>query len=339
MLKWLHRAIGRFTTRLQPPARALQPADAAGPACAADSARAAGPVAAAGAGAGAGLDAGGAQAWPVGWRFVGWLLDGAAASPGEPGAREQRLLQRLDGLIESAAGHERLLPRAASVVPQLLACLRDADLALSALSEQVARDVTLVAEVIRLANSAGYRGAAPVTQLDAALRTIGASGLRQAIARVVVRPLFEARAGELAARSASRLWQHTEAKAQRCAALARQARLDPFEGYLLGLVHNASWTVVLREMDREGSGRWQLGPDFVQALLARRDRLFGVIGLQWRLTEGLAEAAAEVLRHGSIEAASARCRLLAQGDAQAGAFVLGLELEGAGAGGEAVAAV
>ena len=127
------------------------------------------------------------------------------------------------------------------------------------------------------------------------------------------------------ARSAARLWQHTETKAQRCAALARLAGRDPCEGYLMGLVHNASWTVVLREMDRGPQpGPWQLAPEFVEALLARRDRLFGVIARQWRLTDALVGVADEVLRHGSVGGASARCRVLAEADAQAGALVLGV---------------
>ena len=233
------------------------------------------------------------------------------------GAREQQALLQLDGLAAAANPQGTLLPRTAAIVPRLLAQLRGPASSLSALSLQVSGDVTLVAEVIRMANSAGSRHKGAVVDLEQAIRVLGIDGLRFAIAKAVLKPVMDGRGGELSARAARRLWQHTDCKAQLTALLARSEGLDPFDGYLLGLVHNAVWSTVLRTLDGvpPGAAPWRFGADFVQALGTRRDRLFGVVARQWQLTDELTRVAAEVAQRGlAADGSSAPVRLLQVGD-------------------------
>ena len=127
----------------------------------------------------------------------------------------------------------------------------------------------------------------------------------------MLKPLIDVRSGAIAKAGAPRLWQHTDYKAQLCAALARDEGLDPFEAYLTGLVHDATWSVVMRSMDLAGSSQaWGLGGDFVAALGVRRDRLFGAIATQWKLSDALSQVAAEVAHAGLAAASSAQGRLL-----------------------------
>lgn len=250
-----------------------------------------------------------------------WLVEYKVDRQAPIGAREQQALLQLDRLAADASVHGSLVPRAAAVVPRLLAQLRGPASSLSALSQQVSRDVTLVAEVIRMANSAGYRRQSAVVDLEEAIRVLGIDGLRFAIAKAVLKPLMEGRDGELATRAARRLWQHTDCKAQLAASLARSEGLDPFDGYLLALAHNAVWAAVLRTMDSVPPGPvpWQFSAGFVQALGTRRDRLFGVVAQQWQLTDELTRVAAEVAQHGlAASARSAPVRLLRVGDHLAG---------------------
>jgi HD-like signal output (HDOD) protein len=246
-----------------------------------------------------------------------WLVDCKVDPQAPIGAREQHALLQLDRLAADASVHGSLVPRAAAVVPRLLAQLRGPASSLSELSQQVSRDVTLVAEVIRMANSAGYRRQSAVVDLEEAIRVLGIDGLRFAIAKAVLKPLMDGRGGELSSRAARRLWQHTDSKAQLAAALARSEGLDPFDGYLLALAHNAVWSAVLRTMDSvpPGPAPWQFSASFVQTLGARRDRLFGVVAQQWQLTDELTRVAAEVAQHGlAASAPSAPVRLLRVGD-------------------------
>ncbi len=244
-----------------------------------------------------------------------WLIEHPSLSQAPGGARESHALQRLDRLGADTGAHAQLLPRAAAVVPQLLARLRDAASSTGQLAQYVSRDVTLVAEVMRVANSSHYRRDAPVVELGHAIRLLGVAGLKSAIARSVLRPMFDARGGELVARSAIRLWQHTEYKAQACAELARAEGLDPFEGYLSGLVHNAVWSAVFRTMDGvEASEPWCVNAAFAAALGLRRDHLFGAVARQWKLSENLVQLAAEVAQHGVAAAASRQAQLLCLAD-------------------------
>ena len=250
-----------------------------------------------------------------------WLVDCKVDQQTPIAAREQQALLQLDRLAADASAQGSLVPRAAAVVPRLLAQLRGPASSLSALSQQVSRDVTLVAEVIRMANSAGYRRQSAVVDLEQAIRVLGIDGLRFAIARAVLKPLMGGRGGELATRAARRLWQHTDCKAQLAAALARSEGLDPFDGYLLALAHNAVWSAVLRTMDSLPPGPipWQFSAGFVQTLGARRDRLFRVVAQQWQLTDELTRVAAEVAHHGlAASGRSAPVRLLQVGDHLAG---------------------
>ena len=247
--------------------------------------------------------------------FLAWIAEGTEFVVAPAGARERAGLAHLDRLIADEAAHHRLLPRAAAVIPPLLARLRNPALALRELSQQVARDVTLVAEVVRMANSAHYRRGESIIELDQAIGRLGVDGMRRTITRALLKPLIDARGGRLVSCSARRLWDHSEKKAQLCAALAHGVGIEPFEAYLAGLAHNAVWSAVLRALDEvEGTAAWRLSPAFVTALSARRDRLFAIVARQWQLAEGVSRAAAEHAARGAAAEMAAPMRLLYAGD-------------------------
>lgn len=251
------------------------------------------------------------------FNFLAWLIDSPTQThvDAPPDSRESKTLLGLAQLIADRGAHSTLLPRATAVVPQLLAGLRSESSSNSALAQLVSRDLTLVAEVIRMANSTYYRREAVVVDIEQAIRVLGSVGLRSAIARTLLKPLFDRRSGEMVARSAARLWQHTDHKAQLCAVLARSEGADAFEAYLLGLVHNAVWSLILRVMDcLDGPSPWRLSPSFAASLSRQRDRLFGIVAEQWPMTQSLTQVAALVARHGLAASRSARARRLSIGD-------------------------
>ncbi len=247
--------------------------------------------------------------------FLAWIGHGAAFVVAPAGAREHAAIKHLDHLIADSAAHHKLLPRAAAVIPPLLARLRSPSLSLTDLADQVSRDVTLVAEVIRVANSPLYRREALVVELGHAMRVLGVQGLRRAIARALLKPLIDARGGKLVSGSAARLWEHSDKKAQLCAALAGSVDIEPFEAYLSGLAHNAVWTAVLRAMDEiEDSRPWHLDPAFVAALRLRRDRLFAVVALQWNLVADAPPTSDAVAQQGAIDRSAATLQMLGTAD-------------------------
>jgi HD-like signal output (HDOD) protein len=247
--------------------------------------------------------------------FLAWLLHNPADATAALGAREEQALRQLDRLVADPDAHAHLLPRATAVVPPLLARLRDPSTALSDLTQLVARDITLVAEVIRMANSSYFRRDEAVVELGHAIQVLGIEGLRNTIARVVLKPLIDARGGELVARSARRLWEHTDRKSQLCAAVARGNGFDAFDAYVLALAHSAAWSVTLRTLDTvDGQAPWCVGTAFAAALVHRRDHLLAIIARQWQLPGSAVEVAAEVGHRGLAAAASQPVLHLYAGD-------------------------
>lgn len=251
--------------------------------------------------------------------MLAWLLDApppGTETPAPAAAAAQAAAQRaVEDLLEQRTLPAGLLPRAAAVVPQLLAMLRQEAPSRSVLAQQVARDAVLAAEVLRLARSPLYRTRAPVESLDAALAMLGTAGLQAAIARVVLKPVFDGSGGGLAARAAGRLWQHAEQESELAAALAGDSGLGRLDAFLAGLLHGSGWTIALRAIDRAGLDvPPPLRADFDAAMERLHERLFARVLVEWQLTPGLSALAAAVERAPLYETADPLARVLAEAD-------------------------
>jgi hypothetical protein len=190
---------------------------------------------------------------------------------------------------------ERWLPRAASLVPQLMRLLRQSDASQGALVDLISRDVVLMAEVLRLASGSFYASRGPVRDVGDALSRLGQNGLQAAMARVVLRPLFAAERAPDLAPLQSLLQRHTDWQAEALAAAAAAQGLDHFDGYLAGLLHGAGWQALLRIVAAADGGWSALSPSpALAALLAKRaHRLFGRAAQGWGLTPAFTAFAAE----------------------------------------------
>jgi hypothetical protein len=230
--------------------------------------------------------------------FLPWLLQAPPLVPGPASVAEQRALRALDQVLALPVLPDELLPRAAALIPQLLALLRQADLPVPALAQRVSKDVVLTAEVLRLASSPYYRAQATVTDLQQAIALIGVEGLQTVIARVVLKPLFEAAPGPLSARAGARLWEHAEALAAHTAEQAAATGAQPFDGYLAGLLHGSGWTIALRALDR---ARLDLpvpcSDAFALAAADRAHRLFGRAAQRWAITPAFSAFGDDARQH------------------------------------------
>jgi len=235
------------------------------------------------------------------FRFFCWMVGVAPNAAARPpaGALLGEMFGRLDEIIASETLRAGLLPRAPHVVPQLMKTLRDERYSSADVASRISRDVVLTAEVVRSATSVLQRGDdGEEIDLARAVQVIGTQGLRRAIANVVLRPIFDSRGSSLSARAATQIWQDADRKARLCSALAGQAGLDPFDGYLAGLLHNSGWTAVLRAIDNLEDlaiGTAEVShPEVVPQVIRRRDALFGALVGPWKLGALMDSVAAEV---------------------------------------------
>jgi len=253
--------------------------------------------------------------------FFRWVVGvpPIAGTSGLPDLVVQHLMERLDEVIASDTLRAGLLPRAPHVIPQLMKTLRDEGYSSVDVASRISKDVVLTAEVVRSATGAFQRDADEgEIDLPRAVTMIGTQGLRRAIANVVLRPIFDAKGDTFSARAATQIWKDADRKARLCAVLAGPRVLDPFDGYLAGLLHNTGWTALLRAIDgfedMTLNGAQLSHPEVVPLLLQRRDALFGALVGPWNLSAAVDGLAAEVGRHGLDGAESPLGGALRQAD-------------------------
>jgi len=234
--------------------------------------------------------------------LLSYLLNCAPATDTPISPAEQHALNALDKTLALPELPDNLLPRAAALIPQLIALLRQTSLSTSAIAERISRDPVLSAEVMRLASSAYYRVQGEVRDLEQAIMLIGLEGLQTVIARVVLKPIYRAAPGPLSARAAPRMWEHSEALARHTGILAGPAGQPVFDAYLAGMLHDIGWTVALCALDRSALP-FALPPSigFAQQMTERAHRLFGLAAMRWEITPGFI-ALAEDARHKGLAA-------------------------------------
>lgn len=259
----------------------------------------------------------------------------AAATASAPDPAALQMLEQLDRVIASDTLSQQLLLRAPEVVPQLMRTLRDEAYSSVDVARRISRDTVLTAEVIRLASNALRNADMAAVNLAQAVAVIGTQGLRQVIARVVLRPLFAAHGDTLSARAAPHIWADADKKARLCAMLAAGGAFDPLDAYLAGLLHNAGWSAALRAIDGQSAAALPAAswahPDIVDALFLRRDRLFAKLVPAWQVGPALDALADEIGQAGLDAAASPLARLLRQ--AQELAMLHSLQAHGVLSGG------
>lgn len=236
---------------------------------------------------------------PVRRFFLPWLPAPVVPTQTALTGPEQAVLELLHDLLRKDAVPDVLLPRAAELVPQLIALTRDNNLPFRAMAQRVSKDAVLTAEVLRQASSSYYNVQRRISDIVQAIELIGTAGLQSAIARVVLRPIYRERAGLVDAQVVLRLAEHAQALADHTAHLAEQAGLLRFDGYLAGLLHDTGWRVALCAVERAGQ---TLGPTpsepFAVALTEAAHRLFGLAAQQWPITPGFSAFALDAFRHG-----------------------------------------
>lgn len=265
-------------------------------------------TAAAGAGAAATLEHDEDMVDQVHATFYRWLTasSGFNASPDQ----EARILAEVRSLAADPVCASGLVPRIPELVSQLLTALSDENISTGALSAQVGRDLVLVAEVIREANSAYYRPVTPIETLEGAVTMLGLNGLRMLLARIAFRPLVRVKVQGVARQVAPNVWKHSERCAFAASVMAPGLSAGVFESYLAGLMQNLGLQVAFQVADRVCEGKVPGNSEFGVALFAASRQLSSVIANHWDFPPEVVEAIEQAGDpHGSHLA-----QALAQGD-------------------------
>ncbi len=246
--------------------------------------------------------------------FYQWLAGTGGATGPVPEGLERLILEKLAALAQSPASGAELVPRVPAVIPELFRSLRDEGTSGADLVRQIARDVVLVAEVIREANSPYYHPTAPIKTIDGAVMLLGQNGLRMLLARVAFRPIISTQTGHFAKMVAPTLWNQAELCAQAGNILALRYRAPPFESYLAGLTRNVGLVVAFRLIDQIYRG--QALPQsavFWGRLNQAASMLAGRIATLWEFPPIVAEAI-ERMHEANADGPTPLARALAAAD-------------------------
>lgn len=185
-------------------------------------------------------------ALPIDSLFFDWMMGNPGQ--GSDAELEQRVLQALFALLASDLNDAVVIPRMPSIIPQLLASLRNKTVSASELSGHIIKDVVLVGEVIRTVNSALYNPADRINSLEKAVMMLGEEGLRLVIAKVAFSPIINLSSGHYTRRVAPAIWQQSEKCAIACRYLAQDTY--PFQAFLTGMMKNVGMIIAFRMLDQ-----------------------------------------------------------------------------------------
>jgi HD-like signal output (HDOD) protein len=168
----------------------------------------------------------------------------------------------VDEILANVTAEPRYAPRRPLLLPELLRAVNDEAVSRRELALIVAKDPSLVGNLLELANTPLYRvSAQPVESIDRAVAVLGTEGLRSLITTSLVQPVFRITSGSFA-RFPEITWEHTyraAAAAETHAALIENS--DPFAAQLLALVMGLATIVVFRVACDQFDARSGLPPD------------------------------------------------------------------------------
>jgi hypothetical protein len=188
-----------------------------------------------------------------------------------------------------AATQERYVPRRPNMLPRILSAANDDSFSSRELAALIARDPSLVGNLLKIANSSYYRvSSEPVESVDRAVVMLGTHGIRSLATAALMQPIFRIGGADFP-RFPEIAWEHTFRSAN--AAVPYNfliEKSDPFAAELLSLVMGLAEIVVFRVTMDEYSKNPRLRPDasVVSSLLDTHSaRVARLIGASWELSE------------------------------------------------------
>ena len=173
------------------------------------------------------------------------------AKPCESGALKAAIVQTqmLRQLLSNdrlalLAGGVGMLPSAPAAFQEILACLQNPAASLADAAQIIGRDVAMVANIMKLVNSAFFGSRRPITTTDRAVAYLGMDTLG---ALVLGHSVFQSGvATGIAGFSLEKLWQHSLQTGMAARAIAFSENLAPAkadEAFLAGVLHDVGKVV------------------------------------------------------------------------------------------------
>lgn len=179
------------------------------------------------------------------------------------------------------------LPILPEVAHQVIRAISDDRMDARSLSEIIGRDQAMSAHLLRIANSAVYGGANPITSVQAAVSRLGMANLRQVAFLITAKSkVFSVRGFDTFVRQ---LFKHAFANALYCQAISQMRRKNADDGFMLGLMHDVGRPLLLQKIvDLQTKMRVMVAKEAVLPALDEHHAWVGAeLARRWAMNEGM----------------------------------------------------
>ena len=220
------------------------------------------------------------------------------APTGAPDPAHERVIAAALAAIGDPSSQRQYFPRRPNLLPELMRAINDEGVSVRQLVPIVARDPSLVGNLLKVANSSYYRVTQQAVEtIERALVILGSDGLRSVMAAALMQPIFQVSAAGGASRFPEVVWEHAVRSAH--AAIPHAAlveRVNPFAAELLTLISGLAEIVLFRAIHEHcpRTGREGVDPQVIASILDSQSASFAWhIGADWRLSEEMLAALEE----------------------------------------------
>jgi HD-like signal output (HDOD) protein len=144
---------------------------------------------------------------------------------------------------------EKLMPAVSRFALQLIPMIQDPKVDMVRLANHIEKDEALVANILRVANSAYYQGRGSITKVSEALVRLGIKQTQSVILATISRQMHLIKNDRLGVLG-DKLWYHAVAVSFACQEMSNiTGDTDPDEAYAAGLLHDIGRAIVLRALN------------------------------------------------------------------------------------------
>jgi len=197
-----------------------------------------------------------------------------------------------DEILADLENGTLVLPTLPEVALKVRDVVDDPDTTSAKLADIIVTDPALSTRLLKVANSALYRGRVPVESVQMAVSRLGLTMVRNLVTSLVMEQMFQATSNRLEKRLHD-LWDHsTEVAAISQVIAAKQPGIKADEAMLAGLIHDIGVLPIL--MKAEESPEILKNTAQLDSLISRlHTRIGAAILRSWKFPESLIAVAAE----------------------------------------------
>ena len=180
-------------------------------------------------------------------------------------------MQTIDEFIDQIEN----LPATPQLLPELMKLVKDPDVDSERIVKLISLDPSLIANVLRICNSAFYRGAESISSLDEAVMRLGFKQIYNiVIAAAGATALTPAQEGY--GIDAGELWKHSVTSAVASQLIATDLRLDSVDAFTAGIMHDIGKIILGSALESRYSEILEQTRDDQSSLVEAEIRVLGV---------------------------------------------------------------